>query len=146
MNAIVVGVDGSDPAGAAARFAAELAEATGARLFAVHVRSVPALVTPEMVAENMFDEYVTAVEKLARESAEDALGGSGLDWSFESRGGDPAEELERAADEHGASLIVVGTKGHGAVRRFLLGSVSTRLVHHSAIPVAVVPQPGAGGA
>ncbi len=145
MNDIVVGVDGSEPGARAVGFAAELAKATGARLHAVHVRSVPALVTPEMVAENVFDEYVTTVERVARESTEEALGAVDVPWVFESRGGDPAEELERAAQEHGAALIVVGTKGHGAVRRFLLGSVSTRLVHHSAVPVAVVPEADAGG-
>ena len=145
MNDIVVGVDGSQPGAEAARFAAELARATGARLHAVHVRSVPALVTPEMVAENVFDEYVTTVERVARQSTEEVLRGIDVQWAFDSRGGDPAEELERAAEELGAGLIVVGSKGHGAVRRFLLGSVSTRLVHHSAIPVTVVPHTPPGG-
>ena len=135
MNSIVVGVDGSEAAGVAVQFAAAMAQATGATLTAVHVRNMPALVSPELVAENLFDDYLTAVENMARKTIE------GVDAAFESRFGDPAEELERAAEDHGAGLIVVGRKGHGAMHRFLLGSVSTRLVHHSSIPVAVIPQP-----
>jgi nucleotide-binding universal stress UspA family protein len=135
MDAIVVGVDGSEAAGEAVQFAAAMAQATGATLTAVHVRNMPALVSPELVAENLVDDYLTAVESMARKTIE------GVDAAFESRFGDPAEELERAAEDRGAGLIVVGRKGHGAMHRFLLGSVSTRLVHHSSIPVVVVPQP-----
>jgi hypothetical protein len=41
--------------------------------------------------------------------------------------------------DHHADLIVVGSHGHGAVRRFLLGSVADRVFKSSACPVMVVP-------
>ena len=46
--------------------------------------------------------------------------------------GDPADALVRQAEDDGADLIVVGTRGLNAAQRALLGSVSTKVVHHAA--------------
>ncbi|GIE29728.1 hypothetical protein Ait01nite_027730 [Actinoplanes italicus] len=48
----------------------------------------------------------------------------------------PAEVLTHAST--GAQLLVVGSRGHGAVSGLLLGSVSQHLLRHSACPVVVV--------
>ena len=52
--------------------------------------------------------------------------------------GKPAEEIMKVASKHRADLIVMGAKGLGAIARFLLGSVSTRVVQHSSCSVLVV--------
>ena len=52
--------------------------------------------------------------------------------------GKPAEEIMNVAFKHRADLIVMGAKGLGAIARFLLGSVSTRVVQHSSCSVLVV--------
>ena len=52
--------------------------------------------------------------------------------------GKPAEEIMKVAAKHRADLIVMGAKGQGAIARFLLGSVSTRVVQHSSCSVLVV--------
>jgi len=52
--------------------------------------------------------------------------------------GKPAEEIMKAAVEHDADLIVMGAQGLGAIDRFLLGSVSTRVVQHATCAVLVV--------
>jgi len=53
--------------------------------------------------------------------------------------GIPADELIRAADEAGADMIVVASRGTGGFARLRLGSVSTRLTHHGHHPVVVIP-------
>ncbi len=52
--------------------------------------------------------------------------------------GHAAAEIIRLAERWKADLIVAGAKGHGAVARFFLGSVSTKLVHHSPCSVLLV--------
>jgi len=51
--------------------------------------------------------------------------------------GTPRSSLASEAD--GADLVVLGARGHGAVGSALLGSVSTWILHHVHLPVAVVP-------
>ncbi|PKL76156.1 MAG: hypothetical protein CVV27_11730 [Candidatus Melainabacteria bacterium HGW-Melainabacteria-1] len=53
--------------------------------------------------------------------------------------GDPGHGVVSTAEEQGCDLIVMGSRQHGAVRRFLLGSVSNYVVHHSECPVLIVP-------
>ena len=52
--------------------------------------------------------------------------------------GKPAEEIMKVASKHHADLIVMGAKGLGAIARFLLGSVSTKIVQRSPCSVLLV--------
>ena len=52
--------------------------------------------------------------------------------------GNPADEILNIAQERKADIIVTGAKGLGAIGRFLLGSVSTRVVQHATCSVLVV--------
>ncbi|MGB9347418.1 MAG: universal stress protein, partial [Ilumatobacteraceae bacterium] len=54
--------------------------------------------------------------------------------------GDARTALEQVADETGASLLVVGTRGLGAVRGLLLGSVAGYIARYSTRPIAIVPR------
>lgn len=51
----------------------------------------------------------------------------------------PAEEILRVAGTSGASLIILGSHGHGAVYHLFSGSVVTSVLHRSEIPVTVIP-------
>lgn len=75
-------------------------------------------------------------EKLyrAREVCEDA----GLEPEMKVMLGNPAEVILDLSED-GYDLIVVGTRGTSALARFLMGSVSTRVVQFSKPPVMVVP-------
>ncbi|XP_062578739.1 universal stress protein in QAH/OAS sulfhydrylase 3'region-like [Saccostrea cucullata] len=53
---------------------------------------------------------------------------------------DPGEGIIKAAEEVKADMIVVGSRGLGAVRRTILGSVSDYVLQHSSIPVIVCPE------
>ena len=45
----------------------------------------------------------------------------------------------RHAAERGADLLVLGSHGHGVIRRFLLGSVAERVLREAGCPVMIVP-------
>jgi len=53
----------------------------------------------------------------------------------------PGEGIIKACEEEDGHIIVVGSRGQGAVRRTLMGSVSDYLVHHSHVPVFVCKHP-----
>ena len=134
---ILVGVDGSDASAEAATMAGQLAADLDAKVTAVYVRQLPTTVPP-FSTDFYLDSYWEEVERLAGERTAEALDPLGASWRFEVRTGDPAVQLQLSADEHGADLIVVGARGHSVAHRLLLGSVSTRLVHHAHRPVLVV--------
>ena len=75
-----------------------------------------------------------------REEAEDRLAAVLADLGDIATGalpfGDPAHELTHAA--HDLDLLVTGSRGYGPVRRLMLGSTSTKLVHEAPCPVLVL--------
>ncbi|WP_280471808.1 universal stress protein [Nocardia cyriacigeorgica] len=64
-------------------------------------------------------------------------------WSYYARRGNPAQMLSAIADDHDASMIVLGAPRHGLaslVERLLGESVASRLIHHGTRPVLLVPE------
>ncbi|KAJ2429172.1 hypothetical protein GGF47_000907, partial [Coemansia sp. RSA 2524] len=53
--------------------------------------------------------------------------------------GNPKEVLVASSNVKKPTMIIMGTHGRGTVKRFLMGSVAEYVLHHSTIPVVVVP-------
>ena len=51
--------------------------------------------------------------------------------------GHPGDVIVKEAETSKADLILVGSRGHGTVRRTMMGSVSDFIVHHSHVPVLI---------
>ena len=66
---------------------------------------------------------------------------AGWAGSTQIRYGDPADEIIQAVEEHDADLVVLGSHGTSGVKRFLLGSVSDRVLIYSPCSVLIVKQP-----
>jgi len=64
-----------------------------------------------------------------------------VEAEYELLEGDPAKEVAKLAEQRDADLVVVGTRGIGAVAGSLLGSVSAGVVRRSRRPVVVVREP-----
>jgi len=134
---IVVGLDGSANAMAALRWAIAFA-APGTAVAVTWVWDT----TPLAVGADAFffpDASALATERFHNLVESVKLDALARDVVIEQDfiRGTPRSALSTAAE--GADLLVVGTQGHGAVGAAFLGSVSTWLLHHSSIPVAVVP-------
>ena len=135
-EAIVVGTDGSETATMVVRRAARLASALKA---VVHVVSAyksiadtgkapyaPAFAGERADAEAILSE---AVDLASRE---------GVDVRAHAVPGDAAEALLLVAENEEAGLIVVGNRGMGSRRRFLLGSVPDKVSHHAGCNVMII--------
>ena len=72
------------------------------------------------------------------DKARDRLKDKGVDVRTVEGHGDAADALVRQAEAEHADLIVVGTRGLNAAQRALMGSVSTKVVHHAHCDVLVV--------
>lgn len=131
---IVVGIDGSESALQATRWAANEAARrdTGVRL--VHVRQVPLLLPLEdMYAKELAEQgrkWLFAAHDIALGTAPD------IDVHTELRTGQPGEELVEETED--AQLVVVGSRGLGGFRSLLLGSVANVLAAHAHCPVVVM--------
>ena len=145
MEAIVVGVDGSEGGAAALEFAAQEAAFRGARLRVVSAWQMPVVTAnprdfgPPLGAET-WDAFRLGAEQIAENALAEV---KKLHPSLEGEAlavlGHPADVLlEQSTD---AALIVVGRRGLGGFRSLLLGSVSHQVVQHATCPVVVVNQP-----
>ena len=135
MNRIVVATDGSSGSQAAVAQATALAQATGAR-----VTFVTVLQGPDRSSDPVSGKpYGAAAGELtAAEAAAAAAQALGANADFQFLGGDPAKAIADYAATEGADVIVVGSRGLGAVRSLVLGSVSREIVDRADRPVLVV--------
>lgn len=141
---IVVGNDGSEEAKGAEELAAGIGGAYGAK--GLLVRAYPKL--PEVDAEGrrsnarMVEDEMRREQRALTDRAREIEGAFGLRFRVEIAAGDPASSLLRAAEEDVAeqTLIAVGSRGLGVVRRVRLGSVSTKVLHAAKGPVLVYPR------
>jgi len=62
----------------------------------------------------------------------------GLEVEVKQKMGDPASEIITEAEEGDYDLVIMRTHGMGAAKRFMLGSVTNKVVHHIKIPLLVV--------
>ena len=138
---ILLATDGSKEAQLAATTAADLTQKTNSEL---HVLTVgpdyPLYELPEHPAE--FEDVLRENRREAKEMLEEQakqIEEAGVTINeTHLREGRAAEEIVEVAEEIGAGLIVMGSRGYGRLRRALLGSVSDAVVRHAQCPVTIV--------
>jgi nucleotide-binding universal stress UspA family protein len=122
---LLVATDRSREAQLAATTAADLARSTNSELHVVHVGF-------EQYRDEAEEELDTEVGMIRETGAQDIQ--AHLNFGM------PARRIVDLAEELGAGLIVMGSRGLGGVRRALLGSISDSVVRHAHCPVLVVRQ------
>jgi nucleotide-binding universal stress UspA family protein len=134
VQRILVPLDGSPAAETALEGAAELARAFNGVISLVMVLSpvVPITMRAEEAAP---PDAADAATYLARKQRE--LTAAGVTVQRVIRMGDPATQILACADEHRADLIALATHGRSGLRRWLLGSVTEKVLRASDIPVLV---------
>ena len=147
MPGILVGVDGSDQSRRALAWAMHEAIQHKTPLTVMNVRpgsvrpathiywNMPTLPEGGLSTEQAHASVQDFVDKVAND-----IGETAPEVAIEVVTGDPAEELVRASRD--ADLLVVGSRGSGGFHRLMMGSVSSKVTHHAACPIMVVPGPG----
>jgi nucleotide-binding universal stress UspA family protein len=123
---LVIAVDGSQSAARAVQTVASWPLLHG----------LPATAVAEIGVEGTDERRLQLQGEVDR--AVDTLRRAGMIVEGEVRSGDPADQVVKAARDHGADLLVVGTRGLAALQRLLLGSVARKVLLHTAASVLVV--------
>ncbi len=90
------------------------------------------------VSKNNVEDYHREAGEAALAEAGARLEAAGIAYSKHILVGEAAQTIADYAGEHGCTLIVMGSRGLGSVAGLLLGSVTTRVVHLTELPVVVI--------
>ena len=142
LETIGVGYDGSPEAHAATCLARDLAVATGTRLRVISVLEPPTPGGGRLTYDPYWAENADAIREEAQRQLDELLAELGEIASGEVVVGEPANELSYAANEF--DLLVTGARGYGPIRRVMLGSTSSKLVHRAPCPVLVLTRTAIG--
>lgn len=138
MQKILVAHDGSKSSDKALKKALEISISFNASLTVLAV--VPELYLTELpdadrnrIFESLSDETRDAMEKIRK-----SLAGKQVEVKTLIRQGDPAEKILETAQKMKVDLVVTGSHGRHGAKKFLLGSVSSKIVDYSRCSVLVV--------
>ncbi|MNP43405.1 Stress response protein NhaX [compost metagenome] len=138
---ILVAYDGSKASKKALDHAIALGQATpSAKLTVIHVFGFPRAYFGEAYASipaTVTKEYFDLSEQTVQE-AKDRLDAAGVTGTVKMIQGSPAEVVLDYAKVNETDVIVIGSRGLGGIREFVLGSVSHNVVQHARVPVLVV--------
>ena len=143
MSVVVVGVDHSEGAKAALRFALEEARMRNATLRVVHVWEFPGYIGL-LGFEGSYPGFGGDLVRLrqgAEAELDSTLAGLNAEMSginVDARVSEGSAAIVLVEESRGADLLVVGSRGHGGFASLLLGSVSQQCAQHAACPVVIV--------
>ena len=141
MPRLLVAFDGSETAQRGLRYAIGLAQSMhDASIHLVNAHEAPDL-------EGAVAIYVSheKMAELQREHSEGVLANgalllkeAGVAYTTEVLVGHVGAVIAKCADDRQCDMIIMGTRGMGAIGNLLMGSVSTRVVHFAHVPVTLV--------
>lgn len=135
---IVLAYDGSDNARKALSFAIKLAKNLGDELITVTAVDISHLYGEGVIVpQEAQDKSYQRAHELLDDAVKEARS-QGVEASSEVLDGEASNAIMEFAGKNGAGLIITGSRGLSAAKRFFLGSISTRIVQESKIPVLVI--------
>ncbi len=139
IRRILVPHDFSDTANRALEYALDLATTLGASITVMHAYEVPIYGFPEgpVLTAEMAGQ-IEAAARTALDAVAKRASRPGVEVGSLLRQGAAWSEIQGAAKEAGADLIVIGSHGRRGLSRALLGSVAEKVVRTAPCPVLTV--------
>jgi nucleotide-binding universal stress UspA family protein len=146
---ILLATDGSEEARQATQAAAELSKDTDSEVHVTYVLPSPReLRGHHLYSQEVMSSVLEQAEEEGRsfleEEVEQLRASGGKVAETHLRAGEPDKEIVKLSEELGVGTIVIGSRGLGALKRTLMGSVSESVVTHAHCPVFVVRTDEAG--
>ena len=143
FSKILVGIDQSESSDLTFEYAIRLSKLSGAKIYLVYVIEIPKAARSfvgisdlekyhEEEAQRFLDEIVMRVPKKFN------LGDNIDDMERIIKKGHPSKVILDLSESIGVDLIIVGSRGLGGVKEFMLGSVSHSVARHASVPVLIV--------
>jgi nucleotide-binding universal stress UspA family protein len=137
---ILIATDGSKACENVADLGVEIAKLSGAKIYALYVIDLT-LFDSILMDNSWVKDACAQFERAGREAIcciERNAEAAGVEAAPIILKGNPAEKILDFAESQKVDMIVVGSTGKSGIKRFMLGSVSEKVVRHSRIPVLVV--------
>lgn len=138
IRKILVPVDGSESSRKAVEMSIAIARAAEAHLTILEVVEEFGPLPGYYEAAPAGTDRVKWISEQRFEKVHPILDNAGVQWDRQVREGYAADVIVEIAEEGNYDMIVIGSRGLGAVGRFLIGSVSDKVVHHAPCSVTVV--------
>lgn len=147
IKKILVATDDSEPAKRAVKYALDLAGTLHAELTAVNVVDLPSVTERQAIAGEVspthliepFEDYMNQVGADIMARIESSCRERGIPFRGLVKTGHPVEQIAAAAQKTGADLVILGSRGRGALGSVLLGSVTLGIIHKDIrVPVLIV--------
>lgn len=141
MDRVLVAVDGSEASSRSLDTLIHLAKNFSTPpdvvLVSVKVPMPPLTGMGVVVSADLLDAYYEKAQNETLAAARTKLSAAGLNFSEHKELGEPAEIIVRIAAETGAKMILMGSRGMGALGSLMLGSTSNKVLHLAKVPVVV---------
>lgn len=143
---ILIATDGSKHSLAAAKLGIGLAKLCGGKVTAVHIVDTSKMIIPiDEISLDVDVELINAIKNrlynegsTALQQVEDLAKEAGVPIEKKIIEGYPADAILKLAEEASANIIVIGSIGKTGIEKFLVGSVTEKVVRNSRVPVLIV--------
>ena len=139
FSKILVPVDGSDISYRALDSALFLSERLGSKITAIHViEKVPTVyIQSQKILDEILESHKNESQKILDECSSIATKkGIGINTTLLE--GNPASTILEFSQMEKYEVIIIGSRGKGHFKELILGSVSSKILHHSLCPVLLI--------
>lgn len=138
---ILFPTDGSEQSKKALESLVELAKKFNSKVFVLNTYEVPVPITNYELSSDLYLSVEGVLSRNSKDILEEVkvvLEQNGINAQYISLAGDSGSIIIERAEKLEASMILMGSRGLGAIKSVLMGSVSNYILHHSKWPVMII--------